>query len=512
MLEASLPAVFLPYQQRFMRAIDEHGVLVVEKSRRTGFSWAVAAVAMLTSSAARGAGGMDTFYMGYDKDMSREFIDYVATWANQLGRAASAVQEDIWTDPAHPERQVTIYRVRFASGFEVVALPSVARAWRGKQGLAIIDEAAFFDDLDEVLTAALALRVWGAHVVVISTHNGDTNPFAVLVNDIRAGRKPRYHLQRLTFDEAIADGLFRRVAQKLGIAWTAEGEAEWRAGIVAEYGDRADQELHVIPLPSTGAFLPAALIEARSAPDIPVLRWHCPASFVHLPEAQRLAAAHAFLADEVWPLLDRLSPEEAHALGFDIARRGDASVIWPLAIEKSLRLRTPFVVEMRGVPFSEQQTVLWSIIERLPRKRAVALDATGLGMDLAERTAQKFGAVVLQVMLSEPWYREHMPALKASFEDGLVVVPRHDDVHTDLRSLKLVRGIARVPDRVRDADGAQRHGDAAIALALGHFATRQAPDVYGYQAAGRRGAGHNGGPPIDDDDLADRWQRRRLDA
>jgi phage FluMu gp28-like protein len=502
---AALPDVFLPYQQRFMAAIDAHPVVVVEKSRRTGFTWAAAAVAALKAGATRAARGSDVFYMGYEKDMTREFVDEVATWAKLLGKAASAVEEDIWPHPDDPEKSITVFRIRFASGFEVVALPSVARALRGKQGLVILDEAAFHDDLEAVITAALALRIWGSHVVIVSTHDGDQNPFNVLVADIRAGRRP-YHLMRLTFDEAIAEGLYRRICLKNGQEWTPEAEAKWRAEILAEHGDKADQELHVIPSPSTGTFIPATLIEARSVALVPVLRWQCDADFTMKPKAQREAAAAAFIMDEIAPAMAGLSADDSHAFGWDIARRGDVSVFWPLAITRTLLRRTPFTVELRTVPFEQQQQILWWMIERLPRKRAGKMDATGLGMDLAERTIQKFGAWIEAVMLSEPWYRENMPPLKAGFEDGTLEIPADRDTQTDIRMLKLVRGVARVPDRTRDAEGQQRHGDAAIALALAHAATRAEPEAYGYQPAGRPASG------ADADDFQDRFETRRLTA
>lgn len=505
---STLPAVFLPYQQGFMSAIDTHQVVVWEKSRRTGFSWAAGAAAVLRAGATRAAGGMDVLYMGYNLEMAREFIDYVGEWAIRLGQAASAVDEYLFTDPDNPEREIKVYRVTFASGFKVLALPSVPRALRGMQGLVIIDEAAFHDDLEELLKSAFALLMWGGKVVVISTHNGDQNPFNVLVTDIRAGRRP-YYLGRTTFGEALADGLYQRICLTTGETWSAEAEAAWRAKILAVYGDKADEELHVIPSPSTGTFIPATLIEARSVADVPVLRWGCDAAFTMLPAAQRRAAAAAFIADEIAPAMARLSPAESHCFGWDMARRGDLSVFWPLAIANSTMRRTPFTVELRDVPYDVQQQILWWMLERLPRKRAGKMDATGLGMDLAERTIQKFGGWVEAVMLSEPWYREHMPPLKAAFEDDTVEIPRDRDTQTDIRMLKLVRGVARVPDRTRDAEGAQRHGDAAIALALAFAASRAEPETYDYRAA-RRAANTNRAP--DDDDRADRFEHRRLDA
>lgn len=242
-----LPAVFLPYQQELMSSVSHHAVTVVEKSRRTGYSWAAAAIAALTAAATRAAGGSDVLYMGYNLEMAREFIDYVADWSKHLAPAALKVEETFFTDPDRPDQQIKAFRIEFASGHKVLALPSVPRALRGMQGLVIIDEAAFHDDLEQLLKAAFALLIWGGKVLIISTHDGDTNPFNVLVNDIRAGRKP-YHLLRCTFDDALRDGLYQRICLTTGKDWSPQAEATWRAEIVAFYGSAADEELHVIQI------------------------------------------------------------------------------------------------------------------------------------------------------------------------------------------------------------------------------------------------------------------------
>ncbi|MDU7523445.1 MAG: hypothetical protein E7K72_19015, partial [Roseomonas mucosa] len=104
---------------------------------------------------------------------------------------------------------------------------------------------------------------------------------------------------------------------------------------------------------------------------------------------------------------------------------------------------------------------------------------------LAEVAAQRYGARIEQVKLSEPWYREHMPPLKAAIEDGMLTLPRDRDVLGDLRSLKLVRGVARVPERTLTDQNASRHGDAAIAAALAYAASEADPEEYGYQSAAR---------------------------
>ena len=474
------PDVFLPYQQRMWSAIDAHPVVVEEKSRRTGFSWAVAAVAAEYAARARSARGMDVLYMGYEREMTREFIDYVAMWARAFQSACSEVQEFVWTDPDKPEREVGAFRIKFASGFEVIALPSVARALRGKQGLVILDEAAFMDDLAAVLKAAFALLIWGGKVVVVSTHNGDTNPFNVLVQDIRAGKLP-YCLQRTTFDQALSEGLYQRICFTTGAAWSPEAEAAWREDILRIYRDNADEELHVIPSPTTGVYLSGVLLELRAVERDVVLRWTAPAGFDQLGEEVRRREVGRWIDDELRPALTRLDRSEPHALGEDFGRIRDLTVMWLLAIGRDLVRRTRIVLELRQMPFRQQEQVLFALADGTPKLRHAILDAGGNGMFLAEVAATRYGSRVEGLQLTEPWYREHMPAVKAAIEDGMLTLPADRDVIDDWRMLRLVRGVARVPDRRRDDAGQPRHGDAAIAGALAYVASCAPPDPIGYR-------------------------------
>ena len=53
-MTAGLPAVLLPYQQDLVAAVEQpRSVVVVEKSRRTGYSWTAAAIAALHARAQR---------------------------------------------------------------------------------------------------------------------------------------------------------------------------------------------------------------------------------------------------------------------------------------------------------------------------------------------------------------------------------------------------------------------------------------------------------------------------
>lgn len=182
-----IPAVLMPYQQRWVA--DTSPLKVIEKSRRTGITWAEASDDVLTAASSAPAGGMNVYYIAYNQDMTVEYIQACAMWARAFNYAASEIEEGFWEED-EDDKHIKTYTIKFPdSGFRVVALSSRPSNLRGRQGIIVIDEAAFHEQLDELLKAALAMLIWGGKVRVISTHDGDDNPFNTLIGDIRAGRQ-----------------------------------------------------------------------------------------------------------------------------------------------------------------------------------------------------------------------------------------------------------------------------------------------------------------------------------
>ena len=208
-------------------------------------------------------------------------------------------------------------------------------------------------------------------------------------------------------------------------------------------------------------------------PGIPVVRLTQTDQFTLMPAHIREAETRDWCEAVLLPLLEKLDPDLDHHFGEDFARNGDLSVIWPLVQTRTLDLVTPFVVELRNVPFEQQRQILFYIVDRLPRFMSGAMDARGNGQYLAEVAMQKYGADrIAQVMLSQEWYRENMPPFKAAIEDAKLTLPEDADVLADLRCIVMEKGVAKVPDsaRAKGSDGRERHGDAAVALALATFA------------------------------------------
>ncbi len=475
-----LESVLLPYQRQWIA--DDASVKVYEKSRRIGITWAESADAALDAGTSLGS---DWWYIGYNKEMAQEFVEAAAGWARRFNQAVQRTEEIMVADP---DKDILAYRIHFRSGHKIVGLSSRPSNLRGKQGVAIIDEAAFHEELSELLKAALAFTIWGGRVHVISTHNGAANPFNQLVLDIRAGRRP-YSLHRTTLDDALSQGLYRAICRDAEVPWTTIGENAWRTELMAEYGSDGEEELLCVPSSSSGVFLSSALIEARMNAAIPVLRWNCAPSVIERGNAALTKDAEDWIAAELAPAMTRLDPESMSCFGEDFGRSGDLTVIWPLQIAADLVRRTPFLVELRNVPFKLQAQVLFYVIDRLPRFIGGAMDARGNGQYLAEEAVLKYGARVEQVMLSVDWYRENMPRYKAAFEDAKIEIPRHADILADHRLLRMQQGVARLTERrVRGGDGHQRHGDSAIAGALAFYASYSNHQEYDYIPVNSRSA------------------------
>jgi len=475
---ADLPeSVLLPYQKAWLE--DTSQLKIAEKSRRTGLTWAEAADAVLFAASAKVDDGCNHFYVGSNKEMALEFIDACSMWAKSFNRAASEIEEEIIEDE---DKDILSFTIRFTSGFKIQALSSRPSNLRGRQGNVTIDEAAFHDQLAEVLKAALALTMWGSRVRLISTHNGYDNLFNELIQDSRAGKK-RYSVHRITLDDACEQGLYQRICQVRGVNWSQAEEAEWKANLLKDTATTEDalEEYGCVPKQGGGAYLNRALIEARMV-DAPVVRYEGSAEFNAWPEPEREVVMLEWCEENLKPLLETLNKKLPHAFGEDFGRSGDLTVIAPVEIGQDLMRRVPFLLELRNVPFKQQEQTLNYVVDRLPRLLAGALDARGNGQYLAEQTAYRYGAGRVEaVMLSQRWYLDNMPKLKAAFEDALIELPRDLDVLSDLRALQVIKGIPKLPDTKTDPNKS-RHGDAAIAIALAIYAAQMEVEEFAYQA------------------------------
>lgn len=465
-----VPHILLPYQARWHA--DKATVRICEKSRRIGFSWgALAAESTLEAATDTGC---DQFYMGYNMGMAAEFIGDCAFFAKAYGKAVSAIE--VWRETVVVEderRDITIYKVRIGA-HKIEALSSNPHNWRARQGHAIIDEAAFHKALKEVIKGALAFKMWGGRISIVSTHNGEDNDFFELLRDVMAGKLP-WSLHRVTFDDALRQGFYRRVCLVKGWEWSREAEDAYRIATYADYPSSEDaaEELDCVPKRGSGAYFSRMLVENCQAPDIPILRLAKPAEFVLDPE--RLVVAEAWCRDHLKPVLDSLPNGHRTALGQDFGRDGDLSGIVVYQEENPQLWPVRFALEMRRIPFDVQQLILFFIIDNLPLFHHAKFDSRGNGQSHAEAALQKFGPARVEcVMLTASWYGTWFPRYRRAYEDRSLRAPQSEDWISDHRQVVMHKGVPAMSEaRVKGSDGEDRHGDLAVAGVLGWAALRE---------------------------------------
>ena len=456
--------LFLPCQARVIAHLRHSTSLtVIEKSRRVGFTWTVAFFAAMKLASAKSAGGDDVFYMGHKLEMAREFIEDVAMFLKAIHGVAASVGESVFRDidDEGNSREIKAYRIDLPNGQKCIALPSVPDAFRGMQGVVIIDEAGFHRNLAAKLKSAYALLMLAGQVIVISTHNGVANPFNQLINEIRAGQRLGT-VFRITFNDAIAEGYYEKVARpqflrKGGVAPTRE---EYIALIRGIYADNVGEELDVVPRVGGGSWIKPDDLAACEDED------------AGKPELYRGGLYY---------------------MGRDVARRRDGAIIWGCElIGQTLWLRDR--IKMIGASFAEQADAA----DWLFRHRRVAnykIDQGGMGEQPVEDAQRRYGTSRVQGEFLSGQNRLDLGiSIRDRFERLLWRVPPHPEIRADLLAIKQLPssgGAMRIGD---DPDG-DVHADEFWAGALASRGADMRPMEYGYDVVGgnRGGRGFGGG-------------------
>ena len=105
----NVPVALMDYQRKWVA--DKSLLKVIEKSRRTGLTWAEASDNVLTAASARSAHGQNVYYIAYNQDMTIEYIQACAMWARVFNHAASEIEEGFW-DGEDDDRHIKTYPIR----------------------------------------------------------------------------------------------------------------------------------------------------------------------------------------------------------------------------------------------------------------------------------------------------------------------------------------------------------------------------------------------------------------
>ncbi|CCG55773.1 putative phage protein [Brachyspira pilosicoli WesB] len=459
--------ILLAYQEKWL--INQDKVKVWQKSRRIGASYVEALNCVLKASLSKKENGMSCYYISYAKDMTQQFIKDAAFWAKVLNIACEDFGEIVIKDE---NKDITIYKIRFESGFEIWGLPSVPRSIRSKQGHIVIDEAAFCDDLKELLKAALAMLMWGGSVSILSTHNGEDNQFNLLIKDIENGRK-NYYLQTTDIDEALKDGLYKKICEISKEEYSKSKEREWLKSIIKDYGEAYEEELYCIPSRNGEKYFNRALLETVANEKIKVFRFYEKDDFTFKSENERYSKILEYF--NITKYLFENVKEEI-VLGEDFARSGDLTVLWFERIINDNTSKTLCVIELKNIPFSNQEQFILLCLNELNKKFiGAAFDSRGNGQMIAENLSLIYRGLILQVMITRKWYSENMPKLKSAIEDKITNIPKDNFIIDDFLTAEIYQGIPLIKERTGSKNN-KRHGDSLIAKTMAVYAMNELID------------------------------------
>jgi phage FluMu gp28-like protein len=174
-------------------------------------------------------------------------------------------------------------------------------------------------------------------------------------------------------------------------------------------------------------------------------------------------------------------------LGYDVARRRDAAVIYAIG-NKDGKKRSLAEIEMRNTPFEEQLNILRAIINGLPVVRC-CMDMTGMGEPLYERMFAEYQDKIEGIPFTSETKEILAVSVKRGLENHDYLLPNSQAFHLQIHSIKqMTTLVGRFRyDAERDEKG---HADSFWAWALAsHAVTMTAehtPNFYEERARNKR--------------------------
>ena len=510
---------FLPYQRAWIN--DRSRLKLCQKGRQIGLSLADSYDSVRKAAL---SGGRDVWVMSRDETQAKQYIRYCRHWAKVLNLAAQDHHDRVLRSPG--TKGLKAQELEFANGAHIYALSSNPDAIAGKSGHVKLDEFALHREQRTLYAVAKPVIQWGGTLAIISTHRGAESVFNHIINDIVEHNNPMgWSMHKIPIQRAVGEGLVEKIDRATGGSWSTNLEsskhqvpnskhqtsnfkedlggrprssnlqtpkelletsgnnsairiphsalgsddsalctlhsalrAYWLAQQRAECIDEEQwlQEYCCVPADESAAFISYEMLNACSDPEIRLMS---------IPELMEYAGRASQSAD---------AQKFALYLGVDVARKTDlcvfdvgekiGDVVWDRA-----RL------ELRGRTFSEIEGELHRLLKMSAIKRA-CIDATGLGMQLAEQAKEKFGWKVEPITFTAPVKEELAFNMRSYFEDRKLRISSEDKLTADLHAMR--KEVTSSGNFRFGGESGESHCDRFWAKALRQHAARYKSKVW----------------------------------
>ncbi|HZO84682.1 MAG TPA: hypothetical protein VFC26_05685, partial [Verrucomicrobiae bacterium] len=262
----------------------------------------------------------------------------------------------------------------------------------------------------ELFRIAKPCTTWGGQLAIISTHRGYDTVFNEILRDIKERANPMgWSHHRVTLEDAVSQGLAEKInnARSCGRESAADSREQFIDRLHSECLDEEQwlQEYCCIPADDNSAFITWEMITGCESPN-------CLKPFSYLSNP---------------------TPPSFYA-GIDVARKHHLCVI-DVGEKIGDVLWDRLRIELRDKTFSEIEHELFRILE-LPQLKRACIDATGLGMQLAERAHERFGYKVEPIHFTPAIKEELAFGLRRAFEDRLLRIDPNPALRSDLRAIR----------------------------------------------------------------------------
>ena len=460
------PLTLDPWQAGFLRSPSRFTVIL--KSRRVGGSWIMAARMFIRAVTRRRYSGV---FVSLNREEARGKIDYAAEMNDSLPprwrlRVAAHSRDEItFTD---------------AQGRRSTLTSLAAKAPRGRGGDVGISELPHCHNSRAIYDGALHVtaRSENHQLTIESTPLGKRGVFYNLAR----GHYPQFERLEVPWWQcaALCSDTARAALEAPAMTTPARvaafGSPALRAihASMPEHAFRQESELEFVEIEN--AAFPVELLAPCAQPDYAPMDSKLIYHRVHgLPAAR----------DFAWLAASR---KGILAAGYDPARSRDRAAMVILDIVNG-RAQTRMAVSMDNVPFADQQHTAAALIRH--GVTMLCVDATGVGMDIAERLQQQFPSAVKGVRFTAAAKSGMIAAAYTAFSGRLVTIPADRELMPQLASIReqVTESAATLFHTPRGAEG---HGDLAWAFLLAVAAWKQspsAPETF-YQPLARRASPH----------------------
>jgi phage FluMu gp28-like protein len=270
-----------------------------------------------------------------------------------------------------------------------------------------LDEVDLHKDSGNLIDMAMPCIMWGGQLEMVSAYrvNGTSStPFAMMVKEARGVNKQKASLHRVTIHDAIAQGLVEKLNEVTKKNQTREEFIE-RERAKCRTLAAWQSQYECITQDAGGKLITLSLITPCEMDSM-----------------------------EIAEILNR-NTSALRFGGYDVARHVHASA-WHEYALIGVTLYLAYREKWHDVSFDDQEKWIRSRLEdkARPRISRMAIDATGLGMDMAERLVKRYPGRVDGVNLESHRRNELCVMTKDRYDNRRVIIPADDQLRADINA------------------------------------------------------------------------------